>query len=250
MSTRVGVVVFPGSNCELDCRKALTGLGAEVEMIWHAETSLPNLDAVVLPGGFAHGDYLRTGALARFSPGMDAVVKFAEEGGLVLGICNGFQILCEAGLLPGALRKNEGLKFLCKWTEVRVDNAGTPFTRRAEPGQVLRVPINHFEGNWYAERGTVDRLQADGQIVLRYVNNPNGSLDDVAGITNSRRNVFGMMPHPERACEALLGSVDGAVVLGSMLEHATVNSASASASDVCEVLGRENPAAQGRREPA
>lgn len=223
MSTRVGVVVFPGSNCEFDCHKALTGLGGDVQMIWHAETSLPDLDAVVLPGGFAHGDYLRTGAIARFSPVMDAVTKFAEDGGLVIGICNGFQILCEAGLLPGALRKNAGLRFLCRWTEVRVDDNDIPFTRRAERGQILRVPINHFEGNWYADPGTLARARDNGQIVLRYVNNPNGSLDDAAGIANARKNVLGMMPHPERACEALLGSTDGAVILTSMLEHATAH---------------------------
>ncbi len=221
MTARVGVVVFPGSNCDLDARVSFSALGADVEMIWHAETSLPEVDLVVLPGGFAHGDYLRTGALARFSPVMERVRDHALRGGLVLGICNGFQILCEAGMLPGALRKNNGLKFLCRWVDLRVDNTDTAFTSRAEQGQVLRIPINHFEGNWYAEPQVVERLRANNQIVLRYVDNPNGSVDDVAGICNESRNVFGLMPHPERACEQLLGSDDGIVLLGSLLDHVT-----------------------------
>jgi phosphoribosylformylglycinamidine synthase len=219
MSVRVGVVVFPGSNCELDCRRAFDGLGAQVEMIWHGDARLPDVDLVVLPGGFAHGDYLRTGALARFSPVMDAVAEHAAAGGLVLGICNGFQILCEAGLLPGALRKNAGLKFLCRWTELRVDNAGTPFTSRAHEGQILTIPINHFEGNWYVDDETLRAMDENGQIVLRYASNPNGSLDDAAGISNDRFNVFGLMPHPERACDPLLGSKDGALILSSILDH-------------------------------
>ena len=221
MTPRVGIVVFPGSNCELDAKNAFASLGAEPVMVWHGETSLPDVDIVILPGGFAHGDYLRTGALARFSPIMDAVRSHAESGGLVVGICNGFQILCEAGLLPGALRKNSGLKFLCKWVTLRVDEVNTPFTARAVVGQELRIPINHFEGNWYVEPDVLERLRANHQIVLRYVDNPNGSLDDVAGICNDGRNVFGLMPHPERACEALLGSTDGAVLLGSLLDHVT-----------------------------
>lgn len=218
VTPRVGVVLFPGSNCEQDCIRSFSALGADTEMIWHGEKTLPDVDLVVLPGGFAHGDYLRTGALARFSPIMAAVEEHAAAGGLVLGICNGFQILCEAGLLPGALRKNTGLKFICAWTELRVDNVDTPFTRRARDGQVLKVPINHFEGNWYADDATRDRMVANRQIVLRYTDNPNGSLDDAAGITNAAGNVLGMMPHPERACEALLGSEDGAVILGSVLD--------------------------------
>ncbi len=217
MNPRVGVVVFPGSNCDLDAQKAFRDLGADVVSVWHDEETLPEVDVVVLPGGFAHGDYLRTGAIARFSPIMDAVRSFADAGGLLIGICNGFQILCEAGLLPGALRKNAGLKFLCKWVDLRVENASTPFTNAASPGDVLRIPINHFEGNWYAEPDVLDELKANDQIVLRYVDNPNGSLDDVAGICNPERNVFGLMPHPERACEALLGSTDGAVILRSIL---------------------------------
>jgi phosphoribosylformylglycinamidine synthase I len=188
-------------------------------MIWHGDESLDGIDVVVLPGGFAHGDYLRTGAIARFSPIMDAVVSHAHAGGLVIGICNGFQILCEAGLLPGALRKNAGLKFLCKWTEVRVDDNDSPFTTRSRVGRSLHIPINHFEGNWYCDATTLDRMRANGQVVLRYVANPNGSLDDVAGIVNEDRNVFGLMPHPERACDPLLGSEDGAVILGSVLDH-------------------------------
>jgi phosphoribosylformylglycinamidine synthase subunit PurQ / glutaminase len=214
--TSVGIVVFPGSNCEQDCMRSLMALAASPQMVWHTETALPDVDVVVLPGGFAHGDYLRTGAIARFSPVMDAVTKHAEAGGLVIGICNGFQILCEAGLLPGALRKNVGLKFLCKWTDVRVENASTPFTRRAAVGDVLKMPINHFEGNWYCDPESLRSVLENGQIVLRYVDNPNGSLESVAGLCNEKGNVFGMMPHPERACEAVLGSEDGRVILGPM----------------------------------
>jgi phosphoribosylformylglycinamidine synthase subunit PurQ / glutaminase len=219
MSARIGVVVFPGSNCEQDVERASIALGAEPIRVWHGEESLPEVDVVVLPGGFAHGDYLRTGAVARFSPVMKDVERFAAEGGLVIGICNGFQILCEAGLLPGALRKNVALKFLCKWTDLRVENADTPFTSRANEGDVLRIPINHFEGNWYAEQDVLDQMRANRQIVLRYVDNPNGSLDDVAGICNESFNVFGLMPHPERACESLLGSEDGASILGSVIDY-------------------------------
>jgi phosphoribosylformylglycinamidine synthase subunit PurQ / glutaminase len=219
--TSAGIVVFPGSNCEQDCERSLSGLDVSTEMIWHAESALPDIDVVVLPGGFAHGDYLRAGAIARFSPVMDAVKKRAESGGLVLGICNGFQILCEAGMLPGALRKNAGLKFLCEWTEVRVENADTPFTATASTGDVLKIPINHFDGNWYCSSDTLQRLRDNGQIVLRYVQNPNGSLDSVAGLCNRSRNVFGLMPHPERACDPTLGSQDGQVILSSMLDHAS-----------------------------
>jgi phosphoribosylformylglycinamidine synthase subunit PurQ / glutaminase len=219
MSTRVGIVVFPGSNCEQDCEKVFRDMGVEPVMVWHADAALPDVDIVVLPGGFAHGDYLRTGALARFSPIMDAVRKHSEGGGLTIGICNGFQVLCEAGMLPGALRKNSGLKFLCKWVDLRVDNASTPFTSRADEGQTLRIPINHFEGNWYCEEATLAQLEANGQIILRYVDNPNGSLSSIAGIANESFTVFGLMPHPERACENALGSADGQLVLGSMLDH-------------------------------
>lgn len=219
MRARASIIVFPGSNCELDVQAALRGLGADAELVWHAEDKLPDSDIVVLPGGFAHGDYLRTGAIARFSPVMDAVRTHADGGGLVIGICNGFQILCEAGLLPGAMRKNSGLKFRCMWTDLRVESSETPFTSATSVGDVLRIPINHFEGNWYCESQELKRLQENGQVVFRYVDNPNGSLDDVAGIVNADRNVLGMMPHPERACEALLGSADGARVFSSMLDH-------------------------------
>jgi phosphoribosylformylglycinamidine synthase subunit PurQ / glutaminase len=219
MTQRIGIIVFPGTNCERDCARSFRLFGADPLMIWHREASIPDVDIVVLPGGFAHGDYLRTGALARFSPVMGAVRDHIANGRLVVGICNGFQILCEAGILPGALRKNTGLKFMCQWVDVRVDNANTPFTARCERGAVLRVPINHFEGNWYCDARLLDELRARDQIVLRYVDNPNGSLDDVAGVTNEEHNVFGLMPHPERACDAALGSQDGALILGSMLDH-------------------------------
>jgi phosphoribosylformylglycinamidine synthase len=218
-AARVAIVVFPGSNCEQDCMRAFGSLGARPELVWHQETRLPGADIVILPGGFAHGDYLRTGAIARFSPVMEAVRRHAQSGGLVLGICNGFQILCEAGMLPGALRKNAGLKFLCRWVDLRVDNPHTPFTTLAPAERALRIPINHFEGNWYCDPETIDVMRGNGQIVLRYVDNPNGSLEDAAGICNEGGNVFGLMPHPERACEALLGSEDGAAVFASMLAH-------------------------------
>lgn len=219
MTARVAIVVFPGSNCEQDCEHSLRLLGAETSRVWHTETTLPDSDIVVLPGGFAHGDYLRTGALARFSPIMRAVAEHAEAGRLVIGICNGFQVLCESGLLPGALRKNARLKFLCRWVDLRVETAETPFTSQASPGEILRIPINHFEGNWYCEPAVLQRLKANDQIVFRYSDNPNGSLDDVAGLVNETRNVLGLMPHPERACESLLGSEDGAKIFGSMLAH-------------------------------
>ena len=236
MSARASVIVFPGSNCEQDVERALRSLGCRTERVWHAAETLPDTDIVILPGGFAHGDYLRTGAIARFSPVMAAVQEHAASGGLVVGICNGFQILCEAGMLPGALRKNAGLKFLCRWTDLRVDNNATPFTSRAEVGQVLRVPINHFEGNWYCDDDELAELQDSGGILLRYVDNPNGALDDVAGITNKDRTVFGLMPHPERACEALLGSEDGRVIFESMIDHA-LQTSSDPAARVPEMLG-------------
>ena len=221
MSARVGIVVFPGSNCEQDVKKAVEDLGGATEYLWHSDADLRGVDVVVLPGGFAHGDYLRTGALARFSPIMGAVADHAASGGLVIGICNGFQVLCEAGLLPGALRKNAGLKFLCGWTELRVENDSTAFTSRCSVDQVLRIPINHFEGNWYCEPAELDALRDNEQIVFRYIDNPNGALDDVAGITNETGNVFGLMPHPERAAETLLGSADGALIFRSIFDHVT-----------------------------
>ncbi len=218
MSRRVGVVVFPGSNCEHDVVWALQTLGGEAKLIWHAETKLGAVDAVVLPGGFAHGDYLRTGAIARFSPVMEAVTAFAAAGGPVVGICNGFQVLTEAGLLPGALQKNAGLKFRCEASRLRVETTDSVLTSRAEVGQELSIPINHFEGNFTCDKETLVRINDQDQVVFRYVDNPNGSVDDIAGICNEARNVVGLMPHPERACEAILGSRDGAVLLGSLLE--------------------------------
>jgi phosphoribosylformylglycinamidine synthase I len=217
---RVGVVLFPGSNCEQDVVEAVTGLGGEADVLWHADRTLSGVDAVVLPGGFAHGDYLRTGAIARFSPIMAAVAEHALAGGPVVGICNGFQILTEAGLLPGALQKNVGLKFLCRTAAVRVDSTRSVLTSEATEGQVLQLPINHFEGNYTCDRTTLDELRDEGRVVLRYVDNPNGSLDDIAGICSPARNVVGLMPHPERASDPLLGSTDGQVLLRSLL-HAT-----------------------------
>ena len=220
MTARIGVVVFPGTNCEQDVAWAVQTLGGTPEMLWHADRSLAGVDAVILAGGFAHGDYLRTGAIARFSPVMEAVAEFAASGGPVVGICNGFQILCEAGLLPGALQKNAGLKFRCETVDLRVETTTTVLTSGAERGQILRIPINHFEGNYVCDDATLKAIQAGDQVVLRYVENPNGSLDDIAGICNEGRNVVGLMPHPERASEAILGSTDGAVLLGSLLASA------------------------------
>ena len=217
MSTRVGVVVFPGTNCELDVAWAVEALGGSAELLWHRDASTKGVDAIVVPGGFAHGDYLRTGAIARFSPVMDAVADHAHRGGPVVGICNGFQVLCEAHLLPGALQKNAGFKFLCETVELRVETTTTALTNQAHAGDVLRVPINHFEGNYVCDADTLARLRADDRIVLRYVDNPNGSLDDIAGISNEAGNVVGLMPHPERASDALLGSTDGVPLLASLL---------------------------------
>jgi phosphoribosylformylglycinamidine synthase len=217
MTMRVGVVVFPGSNCEHDVAEAVIALGGEADLIWHGDRSLGRSDAVVLPGGFAHGDYLRTGALARFSPIMEAVARFAGDGGPVVGICNGFQILTEAGLLPGVLQKNQGLKFLCQMVELRVTSAASVLTNRLEPGTVLHIPINHFEGSYLCDNRTLAELRDESRIVLRYAENPNGSLDDIAGITNKAGNVVGLMPHPERAYTALLGSDDGAALLRCLL---------------------------------
>jgi phosphoribosylformylglycinamidine synthase I len=217
MTARVGVVVFPGSNCEHDVVEAVTALGGKADLVWHGERSLDGFDAVVLPGGFAHGDYLRPGAIARFSPVMSAVEEFAAGGGPVLGICNGFQVLTEAGMLPGALQKNRGLKFLCTEVELEVVSTNSPLTRQAEVGQRLRVPINHFEGNYTCDGDTLAALQAEDRVVLRYTQNPNGSVVDIAGICNEGRNVVGLMPHPERASDPLLGSSDGVVLLRSFL---------------------------------
>lgn len=224
----IGVVTFPGSNCDDDCRYVLADvLGQNVQMIWHKETSLKGLDAVVLPGGFSYGDYLRTGAIARFSPVMSAVKEFAAAGGLVLGICNGFQILLEAGLLPGAMLRNRSLSFICRDVWVRVENAATAFTSRCEPGQVLKIPIAHADGNYYTDDVTLSQLKANAQIVFRYCTpdgdvtpeaNPNGSLENIAGLINANGNILGMMPHPERCAEDMLGNDQGRLILLSMLD--------------------------------
>jgi phosphoribosylformylglycinamidine synthase subunit PurQ / glutaminase len=221
VTARIGVIQFPGTNCELDVVHAVEQLGGSAEILFHTARSLGGVDGVVVPGGFAHGDYLRTGAIARFSPVMDAVAELAAAGGPVVGICNGFQVLCEAGLLPGALQKNAGLKFLCKTVEVRVESTGSVLTSAAQTGDVLRVPINHFEGNYVCSPDVLAALQAEGRIVLRYVDNPNGSLDDIAGICNEGRNVVGLMPHPERASDVMLGSADGVKLLRGLLTAAT-----------------------------
>jgi phosphoribosylformylglycinamidine synthase I len=217
MPAVVGVVVFPGSNCELDVVEAVRNLGGEARLLWHGDDTIGGVDAVVLPGGFAHGDYLRPGAIARFSPVMRAVREHAAAGGPVVGICNGFQVLCEAGLLPGALHKNAGLKFLCRPATIRVEAPGTALTTGVEVGTELVIPINQFEGNYACLPETLDELRADERIVFRYVDNPNGSVDDVAGICSAGRNVVGLMPHPERASHALLGSTDGVPLLRSLL---------------------------------
>jgi phosphoribosylformylglycinamidine synthase I len=223
---KFGVIVFPGSNCDRDAHDAVTHvLGQRAEYLWHKDTSLRGSDVLILPGGFAHGDYLRTGAIARFSPIMSAVTAFAAAGGPVLGICNGFQILLEAGLLPGAMLRNRGLKFVCADVFLRVEQIDTPFTLKCRPGQVLQIPINHGEGNYYAEPSILARLEAERRIVFRYcsargdvtdASNPNGSAGAVAGICSERRNVVGMMPHPERACEPALGSEDGRALFESV----------------------------------
>jgi phosphoribosylformylglycinamidine synthase I len=220
VSVRIGVVQFPGTNCELDVMWVAEQLGAQAELCWHGDASINGVDAVVLPGGFAHGDYLRTGALARFSPVMTAVTEFAASGGPVVGICNGFQVLTEAELLPGALQKNAGLKFLCETVEIRVETTATVLTNACEVGQRLRVPINHFEGNYVCDAPTLDRLRDEDRVVVRYTDNPNGSLDDIAGICSVGRNVVGLMPHPERASDAILGSADGVVLLRSLIAAA------------------------------
>jgi phosphoribosylformylglycinamidine synthase I len=227
---RFGVVVFPGSNCDHDALHAVgTVLAQPAEFIWHQSENLSGLDAVILPGGFSYGDYLRTGAIARFSPVMRALDKFARGGGLVLGICNGFQILCEAGLLPGALMRNTGLRFICRHVHVRVETTATPFTAAARAGQVLRIPIAHADGNYVCDDATLAELRRNDQIAFRYcapdgsldpAANPNGSRDAIAGICNRGRNVLGMMPHPERAVESALGSADGLVVFQSLLAAA------------------------------
>ena len=232
---KFAVVVFPGSNCDHDAHYAASQvLGQEAELVWHKETSLRGADAVILPGGFAHGDYLRTGAIARFSPIMQAVQTFAAAGGPVLGICNGFQVLLEAGLLPGAMLRNRSLHFRCEHVYVRVEQTDTPFTGACAPAQRLRIPVAHGEGNYYAEPDVVARLEQNRQVIFRYVTaggevtdlaNPNGSVNNIAGICNEARNVVGLMPHPERACELSVGSADGLVLLESVVRYAGALSA-------------------------
>jgi phosphoribosylformylglycinamidine synthase I len=217
---RVGVLRFPGACDDRDALWALAALDADARFVWHTETELPDLDAVVLPGGFSYGDYLRCGAIARFAPAMEAVVDFAAGGGLVLGICNGFQILCEAGLLPGVLRRNESLSFVCRDVLLVVERTDTPFTGRCQEGQALTIPVKHGEGNWYADDELIAELEARRQIVLRYAEPVNGSRNDVAGVVNERGNVMGLMPHPEHAVDSLLGSADGALILGSLVDSA------------------------------
>jgi phosphoribosylformylglycinamidine synthase subunit PurQ / glutaminase len=216
MKPRIGVVTFPGSNDDRDALEALAGLGAESVLVWHGDSTLPELDAVVLPGGFSYGDYLRAGAIARFSPAMQAVSEFAAEGGLVLGICNGFQVLCEAGLLPGVLRRNTSLAFVCRDVELVVERTDTPFTSSCASGQRLAIPVKHGEGCYVAPPDLA------GTVVLRYAagENPNGSADDIAGVVNERGNVMGLMPHPEHAVDPLIGSTDGALILGSLVASA------------------------------
>jgi phosphoribosylformylglycinamidine synthase I len=225
---KFGVVVFPGSNCDDDAYHAIgTVLGQPVDFIWHKSEQVQNFDAIILPGGFAYGDYLRTGAIARFSPVVRAVERFARRGGLVLGICNGFQILLEAGLLPGAMLRNSGLRFICRHVHLRVETIATPFTCAAKKGQVLKMPIAHSEGQYFCDDVTLAELERNGQIVFRYTTpeghedpdaNPNGSLANIAGICNRERNVAGLMPHPERAVELPLGSADGLFIFRSMVE--------------------------------
>ncbi|MFZ0878948.1 MAG: phosphoribosylformylglycinamidine synthase subunit PurQ [Candidatus Acidiferrales bacterium] len=225
---KFGVVVFPGSNCDDDAYHAIGRvIGQPVEFLWHRSENLAGCDAIILPGGFSFGDYLRTGAIARFSPVMNSVAKFARSGGLVLGICNGFQILCEAGLLPGAMMRNHGLRFLCRQVYIRVESTDTPFTCAAERGQILKIPIAHMDGNYFCDDATLSELEQNGQVIFRYTTpdssdddagNPNGAIANIAGICNRERNVLGLMPHPERAVEMPIGSVDGLVIFRSMVQ--------------------------------
>ncbi len=227
---RFGVIVFPGTWSDTDCFHVLRDvLHQQVEYVWHRDTDLSGFDCVVLPGGFSYGDYLRAGAIARFSPVMRAVEELAQEGKLVLGICNGFQILCESGLLPGVLMRNEHLQFRCQWVHLRVESASSPFSRSAREGQVLRVPISHGEGRYYADAATLAALESEGRVIFRYCSpsgeasgdaNPNGSVGNIAGIVNGRGNVLGMMPHPERCCDPMLGGVDGRAIFESLIASA------------------------------
>ena len=225
---KLGIVVFPGTWSERDCYRVLDDvLEVPVEYVWHRETDLSAYDCLVLPGGFSYGDYLRAGAIARLSPVMGSVARFADAGGLVIGICNGFQVLCEAGLLPGVLMRNDHLQFRCQWVDLRVETAASPFTRSMSPGSVIRMPISHGEGNYFADVETLDRLEADGRVAFRYCEpngsvtdlaNPNGSARNIAGILSEEGNVLGMMPHPEKACEEILGATGGLSVFRSLVD--------------------------------
>lgn len=217
---KFGVIVFPGSNCDQDCFYVVKDvLRQKVKYVWHQETDLTGLDCIILPGGFSYGDYLRTGAVARFSPIMNPLIAFAEKGGLVIGICNGFQILLESGLLPGAMLRNIGLHFICKYVNIRTETINTPFTNKFKASEILRMPIAHNEGNYYIDSNGLKRLQDNGQIVFRYLDpNPNGAVDNIAGIVNKHKNVLGMMPHPERSSENILGSDNGFLIFKSIVE--------------------------------
>ncbi len=227
MAASIGIVVFPGSNCDHDAYHASKHImGQDARFIWHKETSLGEVDMVIVPGGFSYGDYLRSGAIARFSPIMQDIVRFANAGGPVLGVCNGFQILCEAGLLPGALMRNASLRFVCRPVDIRVESTSTPFTQGLEAGEILTIPVAHGEGNYYASQDALGRLEAEGQVVFRYVTpegeatpeaNPNGSANNIAGVRNAAGNVVGMMPHPERHVESLLGHSDGIRIFESVM---------------------------------
>ena len=229
---KVGIIVFPGSNCDHDTEHVFQDVyGLDTRLVWHKEQHLDNLDLVVVPGGFSYGDYLRAGAIARFSPIMKSVVAYAKEGGLVLGICNGFQVLCECGLLPGALLRNGGLRFACKWVHVRAERSDTAFTNAFDQGQVVSFPIAHGEGNYFASRETLETLEEEGRVVFRYCDevgvitpqsNPNGSANNIAGIVNRRGNVLGMMPHPERCADEKLGGADGKLLFDSFLHYGLV----------------------------
>ena len=231
---KFGVVVFPGTWSDKDCFYVIDQvLHQPVEYIWHKDTNLTGFDCIILPGGFSYGDYLRCGAIAKFSPVMNSVEAFANAGGLVYGICNGFQILCESGLLPGVLIRNDHLQFRCEWTNLRIENSDSPFTSKAETGQVISVPISHGEGNYFADGATLDEIEKNDQVIFRYSspegcidmdNNPNGSLNNIAGITNREGNVLGMMPHPERCCDPLLGSTDGEVIFRSISDTLSMRS--------------------------
>jgi phosphoribosylformylglycinamidine synthase subunit PurQ / glutaminase len=230
---RFGVIIFPGSNCDHDSYYALNQIaGQPATMLWHEASDLEGCDAIIVPGGFAYGDYLRTGAIAKFAPIMQSVKKFADQGGLVIGICNGFQILCEAGLLPGALMRNAGLKYICKQVHLRVETTNTPFTHDLKKGEVMQIPIGHMEGNYFADEATLTQLREQDRVVFRYATaageitaeaNPNGSLDNIAGICSEGRNVLGMMPHPDRSSEAMLGSADGLKIFRAMIKSQAVH---------------------------